>query len=209
MWPTNVDGAAVVAAAAREAGARLVHMSSDIVFSGRLGRPLREDDRIDPVSEYGRAKAEAEARVRSAHPDALIVRTSLLYGGEQLGPHELLAMEAARGEREVRFFTDELRSPVAVTDLAAALLELASSDVGGPLHVAGADPVDRLEFRQLIARAHGLDPAVLRGGKGDASRPKDCRLDSSRAAALLRTRLRGVREVLGRCGSCSRREMHA
>ena len=62
---------------------------------------------------------------------------------------------------------------------------------------------------QLIARAHGLDPAVLRGGKGDASRPKDCRLDSSRAAALLRTRLRGVREVLGRCGSCSRREMHA
>jgi len=177
-----------------------VHMSSDVVFSGRLGRLLCEDDAPDPVSQYGRTKADAEALVAAAHPDALIVRTSLLYGGKQPGPHELLAIQAACGERDVTFFTDELRSPVAVVDLAAALLELASDDLSGPLHVAGADGVDRLEFARLIASAHGLDPAVLRGGKGDASRPKDCRLDSSRAAPRLRTRLRGVREIL-RCTS--------
>jgi len=200
MRSTNVDGAAVVAAAAREAGARLVHMSSDVVFSGGLGRPLREDDPLDPLSEYGRSKAEAEAAVAAAHPGALIVRTSLLYGGRGLGPHELLALAAARGERDVTFFTDELRSPVAVTDLAAALLEHAELEVGGgPLHVAGADGIDRLEFARLIAAAHCLEPAVLRGGRGGPDRPKDCRLDSSRAAKLLRTRLRGAREVLAAC----------
>jgi dTDP-4-dehydrorhamnose reductase len=196
MRETNVDGAAIVAAAAREAGARLVHISSDVVFSGAVGRPLREDDPPDPLSDYGRSKAEAERAVAAAHPDALIARTSLLYAGPRLGSHEVLALEAARGERDVTFFTDELRSPIAVGDLAGALLELATLDLSGPLHVAGADGVDRLEFARLIAVAHGLDPQLLRGGEGGPDRPKDCRLDSSRAVALLQTRLRGAREVL-------------
>ena len=59
-----------------------------------------------------------------AHPEALLVRTSLIYGGTGTAAHERLALEAARGEGELAFFDDELRCPVAVDDLAAALLEL-------------------------------------------------------------------------------------
>ncbi|HYP47378.1 MAG TPA: sugar nucleotide-binding protein [Thermoleophilaceae bacterium] len=192
----TANGAETVARAARAAGARLVHLSSDLVFSGRAGRPLREDDPPDPLPGYGRWKAQAEGMVSAAHPDALLVRTSLIYGGAELSRHEQLALDATRNP-ELTLFDDELRCPVAAGDLARALLQLTSTELSGPLHVAGADAVSRLEFGRLIAGRHGRDPDSIRGAPGGPERPKDCRLDSSRAQALLATRLRGAREVLG------------
>jgi dTDP-4-dehydrorhamnose reductase len=189
----NVEGTRAVGAAAVAVGARLVHLSTDVVF-GDGERPLREDDPPGPVTAYGESKLEAE---RACPPGALIVRTSLLYGGGCASPHEVAAIEAADGVRDMAFFTDEVRCPIAVGDLAEALLELATMGFAGPLHVAGADAVDRLEFARLVAAYHGRDPDALRGGVGGPGRPKRLALDCSRAQQLLRTRLRGVREVLG------------
>ena len=184
-WAVNVDGAENVARAAAAAGARLVHLSTDVVFDGRKGSPYVEADDAAPVTDYGRAKAAAEERVAAAHPGALVVRTSLLYGGPEPSKHELAARDPA-----LTFYTNEIRSPVQVGDLAAALLELAALDVSGPLHVAGADAVSRAQLAELIAGR------AVRTGEAPPTRPLDCALDSSRAQALLRTRLRGVREVL-------------
>ncbi len=183
-WEVNADGSAAVAEAARDA--RLVHVSTDLVFDGRRGR-YREDDPPAPVNEYGRSKAEAEARVARLHPEAAIVRTSLLYGGSEPGPQELLA----RGHS--RFFVDELRSPVHVVDLAEALLELVELDHAGPLHLGGADDVSRFDFAVLL----GADAGRLEAAHTTPDRAADVTLDSSLAGALLSTRLRGVREVLG------------
>ena len=185
-WTTNVDGSGVVAAAAREAGARLVHLSTDVVFDGRKGSPYVEEDEPTPLTDYGRSKAEAERLVTAAHPNALLVRTSLIVGGPGAPPskHELTA-----GDPSATFYTTELRSPVQVGDLAEALLELAVLDLSGPLNVAGADDVSRHELAELAA-GH-----PVAGAPAPPTRPLDCRLDSSRARALLRTRLRGVREV--------------
>jgi dTDP-4-dehydrorhamnose reductase len=181
----NVDGAENVALAAAAAGAKLVHLSTDVVFDGRKGAPYVEDDPVSPVTDYGRAKAEAEQRVLAAHRRAVVVRTSLLYGGAEPSKHELAAHDP-----DFTFFTNEIRSPVHVTDLAHALLELAELDVRGPLHVAGADPVSRAEFAELIRGA------PVRSAPAPETRPLNCSLDSSLAQALLATRLRGVREVL-------------
>jgi dTDP-4-dehydrorhamnose reductase len=180
----NIDGAENVARAAAAVGARLVHLSSDVVFDGRKGAPYVEEDEPSPVTAYGAAKAEAERRVAAEHPDALIVRTSLVVGGAQPSKHEL----AATGPGP--WFTNEIRSPVQVTDLATALLELAELEAAGLLHVAGADGVSRAELAELIARR------PVPTAEAPSSRPLDCRLDSSRARALIKTRLRGVREVL-------------
>jgi dTDP-4-dehydrorhamnose reductase len=144
-----------------------------------------ESDPPGPVTEYGRTKAEAEERVAAAHPDALVVRTSLLYGGAVPSKHELAALDPA-----LTFYTDEIRCPVHVGDLAAALLELAALDLSGPLHVAGADAVSRAELAERLA---GRPVAT---SEAPPQRPLDCSLDSSRAQGLLRTRLRGAREVL-------------
>ncbi|MGZ8781880.1 MAG: SDR family oxidoreductase [Gaiellaceae bacterium] len=181
----NTTGSENVALAAAAVGARLVHLSTDVVFDGRKGSAYVEADPLSPLTDYGRAKAEAEARVAAAHPGALIVRTSLLYGGSEPSKHELAAHDPA-----FTFFTNEIRSPVQVTDLANALLELAALDVAGPLHVAGPDPVSRAAFAELILRG------PVRSAPAPETRPLNCSLDSSRAQALTGTRLRGVREVL-------------
>ena len=181
----NVLGAESVARAAAAVGARLVHLSTDVVFDGRKGAPYVEEDTLSPATPYGRAKAEAERLVASEHPEALIVRTSLLYGGAVPSPHELAPHDPSQ-----TFFTDEIRCPTHVTDLALALLELAAVDVSGPLHVAGADAVSRAAFAELVAGR------PVRSAPAPPERPLDCALDSSRAQAMIRTRLRGVRESL-------------
>jgi len=187
-WSTNVDGSEHVARAAAAAGVRLVHLSTDVVFGGRKGAPYVEGDPTDPVTDYGRTKAEAERRVAAAHPAALLVRTSLIVGGPG-GPESKHERAARNGGGT--WYVNEIRSAVQVDDLVAALLELLGDGVAGPLHVAGADGVSRHELAEL---ASGSPCAA---GLAPATRPLDCTLDSSRAEAMLRTRLRGVRELYG------------
>ena len=173
---TIVRGTRNVAAAAQRAGARLVHLSTDLVFDGEHA-PYTEEDEPRPVSDYGRAKLEAESFV-----DGLIVRTSLLYG-KPGGPQEAMA---ARGGT---FYADEIRCPTRVDELAAALLELAAFEVTGVLHVAAPDAVSRYDFALLLG-ARDAETAPTPPG-----RARNVALDSSRAARLLRTRLRGIREL--------------
>ena len=195
----NVAGSRNVARAAAEIGVRLVHVSTDLVFDGMLGRPYTEEDEPRPIIDYGRQKLDAERAVGEICPGALIVRTSLIYGGDEPSRHEQIALDAAAGRATMKFFSDELRSPVQVGDLAQVLLELAESDVAGILHVAGADAVDRYEFACLAVAARGGNPDALESAlaaEHSSPRPLDCRLDSSRARARVETLLRGARDVL-------------
>lgn len=205
LWPLTAEAPGHVARAALRHGTRLVHLSTDLVFDGRRGR-YAESDPPRPIIPYGEAKAHAEAEVAALDPGALVVRTSLLLDSPAfgLGPQELRPLQAARGEIAMGFFSDEWRTPVSARDLAAALLECcARPELAGLLHLAGPDRLNRLELAQLVCRAHGVDPAPLRGARSadlPGDRPQDASLDSSRAAGLLRTRLRGIREVLGAAG---------
>jgi dTDP-4-dehydrorhamnose reductase len=178
------DGAVNVAVAAARVRARLVHVSTDVVFSGRLHRPYRENDRLDPITDYGRAKADAERELAERAPDAAIVRTSLLLPG----PHVDAALAPSYA-----FYDDEFRCPAHVTDVAAALIEIAHLPVVGPLHVAGADAVSRHELACLIAGPGRDIPRTT--GAAAAGRPADVRLDCTVARRMLRTRVRGVREL--------------
>ena len=163
-----------------------MHLSTDVVFDGRLGRPYREDDELSPNTDYGRAKAAAEAAVADA-PGAVVVRTSLIYGGpgRPPSPHEQAAHDP-----DATFYVDELRCPVQVDDLAAAVLELLELDHVGPLHVAGPDGISRAELAALIV-GHDVRTATAPPG-----RPLDCRLDTTTAQARLTTALRAPSVVL-------------
>ena len=170
---TNVRGAYNVALAAHRAGARLIHLSTDLVFDGEHGAPYTEEDEPRPVTAYGQQKLEAEQLVRRTHPESLIVRTSLLLGPPD-GPQEALARRD-----DVVFHDDEIRSPIPVRELAAALLRLA--DEQGILHVAGPEPVSRAA---LAARLRG-GPVPSR--PTPPGRARNVALDSSRARSLLQS----------------------
>lgn len=195
----TAEGAGNVARAAAALDLRLVHISSDVIFDGERQGAYSEADPPSPISAYGEAKARAEELVAQAHPGAAIVRTSLIYGFDPIDRQTRFALEVATGQRDDRLFSDEYRCPIFVDDLAAALLELVASDYAGVLNVAGAEALSRYELGTLMARACGVSPDGISAGLSAESpvrRPRNCVLDISRAQGLLRTRLRGVREVL-------------
>jgi dTDP-4-dehydrorhamnose reductase len=196
-WEVTADGAAHVALAAAAAGARLVHVSSDAIFSG--AEPSYDETRLpDPLTSYGAAKAAAETAVKGIVPAAVIARTSLIIGDGD-SPPERLVHTLASGATAGLLFADEVRCPVDVIDLASALLELAASPHAGISNVGGTDAVSRYELGLLIAARDGLDPAALPVGPRPATAGRgalELRLDSTKTQARLNTRLRGAREFL-------------
>ncbi|HEX5741484.1 MAG TPA: sugar nucleotide-binding protein [Pilimelia sp.] len=196
-WAATADGGMHVAAAAVAAGARLVHVSSDAVFSG-ADVNYDETRNPDPTTVYGAAKAAAETAVRGLDPGAVIARTSLIIGDGD-STHERKVHALAAGAAPGVLFTDDVRCPVHVADLAAALLELAGSRHAGVHHVAGADAVSRYTLGRLIARRDGLDADALTAGRRadtDLPGPVDVRLDCAWTRRRLRTPLRGARTFL-------------
>ncbi|WP_328687975.1 sugar nucleotide-binding protein [Streptomyces caniferus] len=197
-WAVTADGSIHVAMAARKSGCRLVHVSSDAVFSGARSH-YDETCLPDPVTPYGAAKAAAETAVRLLLPAAAVVRTSLIIGHGR-SVHERMVHDLATGAGDGVLFTDDFRCPVHVEDLASALREIAMFGRGGMFHVAGADALSRYEIGVLIARRDGLDVTRLPAGRrADVRMPGalDVRLDSTATQGIVRTRLRGAREFLG------------
>lgn len=192
-WSSTADGAAHLAVAA--GGARFVHVSSDAVFSGAAVN-YDETALPDPTTPYGAAKAAAETAIKAIAPTAVIARTSLIVGGGA-SQHERRAHALASGETTGVLFTNDIRCPVHVTDLAAALLELAKSDHAGIHHIAGADAISRYELGTLIASRDGLDVHAPTSGQR-ADGPTDVRLECFQTQQKLRIRLRGAREFLTR-----------
>ena len=198
MQRVIIQGTRHVAQAAMGIGARLIHLSTDVLFDGRRGH-YTEDDPPSPITPYGRAKAIAEAIVAAEASDAVIVRTSLITGFDPPDPRTRWVLDSLREGREIRLFTDEFRCPVWVTTLAQALLELAELDYRGVLNVAGDQVLTRYEIGVRLARFFGLDPAGITPALAAESglvRPLDCSLDLGLARRLLRTPLLGLDEVL-------------
>lgn len=185
-----------VAEACARTGAALVHMSTDVVFDGEHA-PYAEHDPPSPISEYGRAKADAEQVVRRHLPDAAIIRTSIIVdtGGEDAVVAQLRAGTFPPA------FVDELRSAIAVDDLAALLWEIATMPrerMGGVWHLAGPEAVSRYTLAVLLAHRHRIDATIVPALNREFTprRPRDLRLLTTRADRELRTRARPIGEVL-------------
>ncbi|MGH2830641.1 MAG: dTDP-4-dehydrorhamnose reductase, partial [Actinomycetota bacterium] len=130
----NAAGAATVAQAARRAGAFCVHLSTDFVFDGALGRAYREDDAPNPISVYSASKLEGERLVRAAGGHSAVVRTAWVYAA---GHRNFLStiLERARAGATLDVVTDQVGSPTWAADLAAALAVLLDRPVPGLFHV--------------------------------------------------------------------------
>ncbi|QKZ20333.1 SDR family oxidoreductase [Streptomyces chartreusis] len=197
-WAITAEGPIQLAIVAAKHGTRMVHVSTDAVFSG-VGRVCYDESCLpDPITPYGAAKAAAETGILAVHPKAVVARTSLIIGNGR-SVHERLVHRLAAGATDGALFTDDIRCPVHVADLAATLLELAASGAAGIHHVAGPDALSRHELGVLIAKRDGLDASRLPEGlRADSTIPGalDVRLDSQTTQRQLRTRLRGAREFL-------------
>jgi dTDP-4-dehydrorhamnose reductase len=193
LLPVNIDGTRNIARAAQRTTARLIHMSTDVVFDG-VHAPYTENDLPHPIHAYGDSKARAEQAIIEEYESPVIVRTSLLYGFDPIDPR---TRQTLNGEMP-RLFSDEYRCPIFVDDLADALIELAQNDFVGVMNVAGPQRLSRYEFGVKLARAFSVEPRFesALSATFPAPRPRDCTLDISLAQKILRTQLRSLDQVL-------------
>jgi dTDP-4-dehydrorhamnose reductase len=183
----NGDGAGHVAAAAAEAGAHVVYISTDYVFAGDATEPYPEDAPTGPGTAYGRSKLKGEQLVAQAAPDGhAIVRTSWLFG-----PHgqnfvdTMLRLGAGRDELSV--VDDQVGCPTYAGHLAAALLQIAERRTQGVIHAAGAGACTWFDLaRATFERAHlpvTVHPCTTADFPRPAPRPAYSVLGSTRRDA--------------------------
>lgn len=194
-FAVNAIGAWHVARICRALDAKLLHVSTDYVFSG-AGRtvPFTESDPPTPCSVYGASKAAGEQLVLAYAPEAIVVRSGGLYGAytPKAKPYNIAAafLAAAREGRPLRAVTDQVVSPTWTKPLAEALFRLAASDLHGLVHAACHGACSWYEFASFLVRTAGYDTSVepidtaRLGAK--AARPAYAALDNAvlRAAAL-------------------------
>ncbi len=187
----NHLGARNVAHAADRAGAYLVGVSTDFVFSGTQS-PYAEDAPTDPISIYGSSKRAGEMAVLEASDSFSVARTAWVYGGRgKHFPRSILNLLATR--EEVTVVEDERGNPTFAGDLAVSLVRIVASRQAGIVHLTNEGSTSRFALAREVALCAGLDPeriqpttveAFLRQHPLPARRPADSSLENRRAAAL-------------------------
>lgn len=150
-FAVNGSGAGLIAEACREAGCRMIQLSTDYVFSGVSERPYCEDDEPDPINAYGASKLDGEQRVAAAGCESLIVRVQSLYG--RRGPNfvKTIRKVLAQEDPQLRVVDDQVSSPTYTRHLAEALVTLVKTDRTGIVHVRADGVCSWFEFARAIA----------------------------------------------------------
>ncbi len=162
---TNVASAANVAATSADFGCRLVHLSSDLVFSGVNGGGYVETDPVDPVTVYGRTMADGERAVSAADPSAALLRISLPMGpsfSRHAGAIDWIEYRFRNGWPATLYF-DEVRSATYTDDLNRVFERFLAGDEAGLFHCGGPRAVTLYQIGQIVNRVGGYPAGLLKG----------------------------------------------
>lgn len=207
FFRVNAVGVKVLVEAARDAGATLVHFSTDYVFDGALQRPYHEGDPPNPVNTYGISKLAGELLIRATYARHYILRVCGLYGvigcRAKGGTNfvELMLGKAGRGEA-IRVVNDQVVSPTYTVDVAGALVHLLKTDRYGTYHVVNPGPCTWYEFACEIFELSGMRgaaqvvPSTSAEVYSSVRRPANSALENRALRAAGLPELRHRREAL-------------
>ncbi len=180
----NAEGARNVAVASEKVHAKLIYLSTDLVFDGTKTSYV-EDDETHPVNHYGRTKLEGEQEVMNACKDAAIARVSVLYGWN-IFDHTFnfvaWVYDNLKQGKKLELFEDQFRNATYVKNACHALLNIYKNDEKGVYHVVGKNCVNRYYIGMKVAEIFELDENLITSCDSDesdwfAKRPKRCCLD--------------------------------
>lgn len=199
-YSINSIGTKNVAKAAEEAGATLVHISTDYVFDGTKRTPYTETDRPNPINVYGNSKLHAEKFVELICGRYFILRTSWLYGRNGSNFVTKIASLAQTTE-EISVVSDQYGSPTYTLDLARFIDQTIKTEHYGLYHVSNRGYCSRFAFAQAIVQALQLDhvrlvPVSSAGLKTPAERPGYSVFDDAAIRQNNLPRLRPWKEAL-------------
>jgi dTDP-4-dehydrorhamnose reductase len=188
----NAAGAQAVAQAAARTGRPIVQISTDYVFDGRLARPYREEDSVNPINVYGRTKLAGEYAVAAANPHHVIVRTAWVYS--PFGNNFVKTMLRLGETRDkLAIVADQSGAPTSALDIADGLILIVEKLAGGPrdialygtFHMTGGGATNWADFAAAVfeeAAARGrrpvaIEPIATAQYPTPAARPANSRLD--------------------------------
>jgi dTDP-4-dehydrorhamnose reductase len=189
-YRVNGLGAQNVALACAEAGAAMVHISTNEMFDGTASEPYREWDNPNPINAYARSKAAGEWFVRHLLTRFYIARTAWLYapGGRNFSnPRRIVELADERGSLKV--VSDEVGNPTNAQDLAAAIAALIETGAYGVYHLVNSGHCSRYEFVRQVLRVSGresipVEPISLDDFERASTPPRFAPLANTAAAAL-------------------------
>lgn len=202
----NARAPQILAQAARERKAGIIHISTDYVFDGQNHRPYTEKHPTDPQGVYGKSKLEGEIAVKKSHPEALIIRTSWLYS--EFGHNFVKTMRRLGAEREsINVVADQIGNPTWATDLASAILIILKGSttkaVSGIYHYTNEGIASWYDLAVAIMTESGLhcqvNPIRTDEYPVPAPRPFYSALDKSRIKRDLGLQIPHWRESLHQC----------
>jgi dTDP-4-dehydrorhamnose reductase len=186
----NVKATETLAKQAAKIKAFFVYTSTDYVFDGKEGMK-KEDDIPNPLGYYGQTKLEGEMALNNLASNWAITRTSTPFGlHSKKKSFPLWVKESLELKKEIPVLVDQFTSPTYVPNLSKMLIEVATRQISGIIHLAGSTRISRYDFAVMIADQLRLDDTLLLRAKTEEmnwrdKRPKDSSLDVSKATEIL------------------------
>lgn len=203
----NAEAPGLLGALAARTGSRVVHVSTDYVFDGTATRPYREEDPVAPANAYGRGKLEGERRLAESGAEALVVRTSWVFGHGGANFVDTILKAAEGGRRELRVVVDQVGRPTFARDLAGAIRRLLSAWDRAPwsgarvVHFANANEASWFDVARHALLMGGfsrvaVSPCSSAEFPRPAKRPSYSVLDTTRYESIVGEAPRGWREAV-------------
>jgi len=197
----NVRATETIAQQAARQQAFFVYVSTDYIFDGMHGMK-KENDTPNPLGFYGKSKLGGEIALNKLASSWCIARTSTPFGiHHKKKSFPLWVKENLESKKEIPILVDQFTSPTFVHNLSKMLIEVATRQITGIIHLAGATRISRYELAELVADKFSLDKKLLLPTKIDkmdwkAQRPKDSSLDVSLATEILNEKPQKIEQSL-------------
>ena len=197
----NEKATEILAKQAAKIDAFFVYVSTDYIFDGIKGMK-KENDTPNPLGFYGKSKLAGELALNNLASSYSITRTSTPFGLHKTKKSfPLWVKENLEAKKEINVLTDQFTSPTYVPNLSKMLIEIATRQITGIIHVSGATRISRYEFAEIIADKLNLDKSLLipiniDEMKWTAQRPKDSSLDVSLASEILNEKPQKIEQSL-------------
>jgi len=161
-FDVNVTGTKNIAKIAEKLGSKLIHISTDAVFSGSK-KFYVEEDKPNPISVYGKTKLESE-KIISKVNDSIILRPSVLFGwipfeyiktkdeSRKTMNFGLWVIDQLYKNNKMSIVNDQINTPTLADNLAENIMEIIKKDLTGIFHLSGLSCISRLDFSKKIAK---------------------------------------------------------
>ena len=186
----HIDTTQNISNICKENNSKLIYLSTDAVFPGKLNKKYTESDKTNPENYYGKTKLRAEQIILNSSQKNIVLRTAVIYGWHKKSRWTNWILQTLEKNTFVDPYIDQYNTPTLVNDLVKSILKIIEEDISGLFHATGKSCISRYDFALELANKFGFDkklvqPVTSQEKKQDAPRPTSTCLDSGKLEKLI------------------------